>query len=172
MERPTLSGADADIGEVEDLPETSGGVDDATRASAVDDTSDGSAPVSLATTDAVENQPADLVLENEVTSLPEDTDTTNSVKVADIVIIDDGVGNNSLYLTGFDPQSFSIIGDALYLKAGTVVDYETKPWFDVTIRMDDPTVGFAIDDSYRLSITITDVDENQPPELRLENTGH
>ena len=36
---------------------------------------------------------------------------------------------------------FEIDGAALYLKAGTVLDYETQNSYDVTVRVDDPSSG-------------------------------
>ena len=44
-------------------------------------------------------------------SLAEDTDTTARIKVADIVIADDGLGTNDLSLSGADADLFEIDGD-------------------------------------------------------------
>lgn len=44
--------------------------------------------------------PTDLELANTVSELPEDTDTTSRVKLAEIVITDDTLGTNGITLTG------------------------------------------------------------------------
>jgi Ca2+-binding RTX toxin-like protein len=99
-----------------------------------------------------------LALSNATTSLPESTDTTNHVKVADITIIDDGVGSNSLTLSGADAALFEISDGSLYLKAGTVLDFEGgNTTLDVTVAVDDPAVGGTPDDSEALSISVTNV---------------
>ncbi len=114
------------------------------------------------------NQPPTVALANTTTSLPENTSTTPRLKVADIVITDDGVGVNNLSLTGADAALFEIDSAALYLKAGTVLDYETNPVLDVTVAVDDPAVGGTPDSTAALAIGVTDV--NEPPTVTLINT--
>jgi len=48
------------------------------------------------------NEPPTVALINTITALPENTDTTNPIKVADIVVTDDGLGTNLLKLSGAD----------------------------------------------------------------------
>ncbi|MDJ1178948.1 hypothetical protein PJF56_08740, partial [Roseofilum sp. BLCC_M91] len=99
-----------------------------------------------ATGESVTNAaPTAVTLNNTTTSLPEDTNTTSALKVADIAITDDGVGTNNLSLTGADAGSFEITGSALYLKAGTALDFATKSSYDVTVEVDDTTVGATPD---------------------------
>ena len=50
----------------------------------------------------------------------------------------------------------------LYIKAGTVLDFETRSSYAVTVEVDDPTVGAAPDASAGYALTVTDVVE-QPP---------
>jgi len=47
---------------------------------------------------------------------------------------------------------FEIDGSVLYLKAGSALDYETNPQLDVTVAVDDATVGSAPDDTVDLTI--------------------
>ena len=136
-------------------------VDDA----AIGATPDASAPLSIAITDA--NEAPTVSLTNVTTSLSEATDTTSAVKVAEIVIADDALGTNVLALSGTHAALFEIIGTDLYLKAGTVLDFETVPQLDVTVEVDDTEVGTTPDDSAPLSITITDA--NEPPTVSLTN---
>ena len=114
------------------------------------------------------NEPPTVSLTNTVTTLAEDTDTATRVKVADVVVTDDALGTNVLSLSGADAALFEIDGSVLYLKAGAVLDYETNPQLDVTVAVDDPTVGATPDGTAALSIAVTDV--NEPPTVSLTNT--
>ena len=103
------------------------------------------------------NAAPSLALANTTTTLPENTDTTNHVKVADITITDDG-GTNNLSLSGADAGLFEIDGAALYLRAGTVLDFEGgNTTLDVTVEVDDPAVPGSPDDSEDLVIAVQDV---------------
>ena len=113
------------------------------------------------------NQPPSLELINATTTLPEDTDTSVSIKVADIVVIDDGRGENQLSLGGADAELFEIVGTELRLVAGARLDFETKPVLEVTVEVDDVAIGATPDDIAPLSIAITDV--NAPPTVSLAN---
>ena len=103
------------------------------------------------------NAAPSLALANTTTTLPENTDTTNHVKVSDITITDDG-GTNNLSLSGADAGLFEIDGAALYLRAGTVLDFEGgNTTLDVTVEVDDPAVPGSPDDSEDLVIAVQDV---------------
>jgi len=105
-----------------------------------------------------------------VADLGENTDTPNRIKVADIVVSDDALGSNLLSLAGTDSALFEIIGNALYLKAGTVLDFEVQDALTVAVRVDDPSVGGSPDDQATLLIGVLDV--NDAPVLgNLENTA-
>ena len=80
-----------------------------------------------------------------------------AIKVADIVITDDALGTNNLTLSGADAALFEIVGTELRLIAGAVLDFEINPNLDVTVEVDDTTVGATPDDAAPLSISITDV---------------
>ena len=109
----------------------------------------------------VNDAPTAVALENATTSLPESTSTDVAVKVADITIADVDGGDNTLILSGADAAHFEIVGGALYLKAGTVLDYESKTSYDVTVSVDDVSVGDTPDASVDYTLSISDVDE--PP---------
>jgi hypothetical protein len=99
-------------------------------------------------------------LANVVTSLPEDTDTSVDVKMADIVISDDGQGSNNLSLTGPDAVYFKIVGTELYLKAGVELDFEfEETTYEVTVQVDDPTVGGTPDDTALLTGNVTNAND-------------
>ena len=93
------------------------------------------------------------------------------MKVADITISDDGEGTNGLTLSGDDAALFEIFEGELYLKAGTVLDYESgNTKLDVTVKVDDLAVVGTPDDSEALSISVTDV--NAAPTLALAERDH
>ncbi|HNT55844.1 MAG TPA: cadherin repeat domain-containing protein, partial [Anaerolineaceae bacterium] len=137
---------------------------------AVDDstigaTPDASAALALAIDDV--NEAPTIELTNTLTSLPENTDTTSPIRVADILVTDDALGTNTLSLAGDDAALFEISGTNLFLKAGTVLDFELNPTLDVTVAVDDSTIGATPDDSADLAITITDVDDFAPTVLSI-----
>ena len=112
------------------------------------------------------NEAPTLALANVVSSLPEDTDTTSRQKIADLVITDDALGTNTLGLTGADAALFEIDGTELFLKAGTALDFETDPQFDVTVTLDDPDFA-GLEGSEAVALSISDV--NEPPTVALLN---
>ena len=58
-------------------------------------------------------------LTTSLTALPETSDTSRRIKVADIAISDDALGSNVITLEGADASSFEVDGTELFLKAGT-----------------------------------------------------
>ncbi len=107
------------------------------------------APTALALTGALAG-----VGKNEVA---ENTAITTRLKVADIAITDDGLGSNTLSLSGADKDLFEIDGNALYLKAGTALDYEAKTSYAVTVQVQDNTVSSSTALSQNFSLQVTDV---------------
>jgi hypothetical protein len=104
------------------------------------------------------NLPPTLSLENSVAAIAENTETSNRRQVADIVITDDGLGNNQIFLSGNDADFFEIENDKLYLKAGTTLDSETKAEYSVTVAVDDAEVGETPDGSVVYTLTIVSSD--------------
>ncbi len=171
-----LSGSDADLFEIlgselflkagqtvdfETNPQLDVGVtvDDPT----VGTTPDDEATLSIAVSDV--NEPPTIALSSTVTSLPEGA--TAQTKVADIVVTDDALGDETLSLIGADATMFEIIGSELFLRAGQTLDFDTQIQLDVGVSVDDSTVGTTPDDEASLSIAVTDV--NQPPSITLQN---
>ncbi|MEJ0060772.1 MAG: cadherin domain-containing protein [Terricaulis sp.] len=138
--------------------------DDAT----VGATPDLSQAFTLTVTD-VNEAPTALVFTNTTTSLAENTSTATRIKVADLVVTDDALGTEAFGLTGADASSFEIIGSALYLKAGVALNFEAKASYDVTVTVDDTTVGATPDMSQAFPLSISDVNE-APTALGFTNT--
>lgn len=99
--------------------------------------------------------PWDVTLQNQVTSIPENTSTAGGVKVADINIADDGLGTNDITLGGPDASAFQVVGVALFLKSGTLLNATTKPSYSVTVNVDDPTDGGNPDASVAHTLSVT-----------------
>ncbi|MDZ8054512.1 MAG: SdiA-regulated domain-containing protein [Aulosira sp. ZfuVER01] len=107
---------------------------------------------------SVPNQaPTAIALKNQVNAIAENTSTTTRIKVADIAITDDGLGSNNLTVTGSDANFFEVDSTGLYIKAGTVLDYETKTSYSININVDDPTVGSNPDATTPYTLNVTDV---------------
>ncbi len=100
--------------------------------------------------------PTAVALFNTTTSIVENSSTASPIKMGDIVVTDDGLGTNALSLTGADAASFEITSGSLFLKSGTVLDFETKTSFAVTINADDTTLGATPDVTVNFNLTVTD----------------
>jgi Ca2+-binding RTX toxin-like protein len=100
---------------------------------------------------------------NPTTALDENTSTADRIKVADVTVTDDGRGTNTLSLTGSDAAAFELDGSVLYLRAGTILDFETKTSYSVTVNADDASVGNTPDASRSFTLTVNDLVENRPP---------
>jgi hypothetical protein len=105
------------------------------------------------------NDPPAVALQNTVASISEGTDTSSRIRVADIVVTDDGQGTNLLSVSGPDASLFEIAGGTLYLKAGTLLDFETNPALEVTVAVDDATLGTTPDATASLTVAVTNVVE-------------
>ncbi|MFN7737451.1 MAG: cadherin domain-containing protein [Pirellula sp.] len=115
----------------------------------------------------VNEAPSNVTFSN-VVSVPENTSMVNAVTVATIVIVDDGLGNNTLSLSGPDASSFSIVNQQLRFRSATPLDFETKSTFSVIVSADDPTLGATPDVSVTFNLQITDVNE-KPTGLQFNN---
>ena len=77
--------------------------------------------------------PTAVTLRNQVSTVFEDVSTAADLKVADIAMADGELDTDGLSLTGLDASMFKIVGNALYLKEGIELDFETKPTLSVEI---------------------------------------
>jgi len=80
-------------------------------------------------------------LANTKAAIAENSSTATHIKVADIVLTDPDGGTNTVGLTGDDADFFEIVGTELFLKAGTVLDFESKTSYAVAVTADDTSVG-------------------------------
>jgi uncharacterized protein YjiK len=115
-------------------------------------------------TDAPNQPPTAVQLKNVVSSIAENTSTQGGIKVADISVFDDGLGTNQLSVSGPDAAYFEIVGTSLFLKQGTVLDFETKNTYNINVDVDDPSVGATPDATTTYTLNVSDVvNENAAP---------
>ncbi|GBL12203.1 hypothetical protein MSj_03717 [Microcystis aeruginosa Sj] len=112
--------------------------------------------------------PTALIFQNAVTELAENVDVTPEFKVADLLIEDDGLGTNNLFLTGRDKERFLIQNSALFY-VGFTPNFEAQNSYEVTVNVDDTTVGVTPDLTQTFTLNITDVNE-APTALILANS--
>ncbi len=117
----------------------------------------------------VNEAPTAVTLTNTTTSLAENTSTATAIKVADVSFTDDALGTNVLSLSGPDAAFFEIVSNELRLVAGTVLNFEAKTTYDVTVEVNDALVGGVVDAFQNFTLTITDVNE-APTAMSLQNT--
>ncbi|MCB1521396.1 MAG: cadherin-like domain-containing protein, partial [Hyphomicrobiaceae bacterium] len=96
-------------------------------------------------------------LANTTTTIAENTATP--LALADIIVDDPDGGTNILSLSGADADAFEIVGGQLVVRASTVLDFETQSTYEVTVNVDDSTIGASPDGSVTYTLTVTDVDE-------------
>ena len=119
-----------------------------------------SATVTVNLTD--QNEAPTVSLSNVVTNIDENVDTSVGIRIADIEVIDDAIGTNLVSLTGADAANFEISNGELRLIAGAVVDFETFTQLDVTIELDDPTLGNSLESSVSHTLNVNDLTDIAP----------
>ncbi|MTJ30159.1 putative Ig domain-containing protein, partial [Aphanizomenon sp. UHCC 0183] len=112
--------------------------------------------------------PTAVSLTNQQTAIAENTSTTTRIKVADVAITDDALGTNNLSVSGTDASFFEVVGNALYLKANTALNFEAKTSYSVTVNVDDSTVGLTPDATTNFILNVTNVNE-APTAVSLNN---
>ncbi len=89
--------------------------------------------------------PTAVGLTHQTTEMADNISTVSRIKLADVEVTDDGIGNNDLALTGPDAADFEVDSNGLYLKAGTSLDAAAKGSYTVSVTVDDTTVGSTPD---------------------------
>lgn len=81
--------------------------------------------------------PSNITLTDAVSELQEDTSTAQAIRIATISTTDDGLGINTFSLSGRDAESFQIIGNSVFLKAGTRLKSQVKPFLIFSVEVID-----------------------------------
>ena len=107
--------------------------------------------------------PTAVTLSNEVTSIVENSSVAGGIKVADIGVVDDGHGTNTLTLSGADAASFAIkttsSGEHTLNYVGSSPDFESKASYSVIVNANDATLAGSATVHQNFTLTITDVNE-------------
>ena len=75
------------------------------------------------------------------------------------MITDDALGIETIVLSGADASSFELAGNSLYLKAGTVLNYEAKSAYAVSVAASDSSLSGSTPASATFTLSVTDVNE-------------
>ncbi|QJE96105.1 lamin tail domain-containing protein [Luteolibacter luteus] len=102
--------------------------------------------------------PTEIAVTNAMTSIQENTPTGTPLKVGDVVVSDDGLGANVVTIGGPDAAFFQVTGTSLYIKAGTVLDFEAKTSYSITLSVDDSSVGATPDATTSYTLEVIDLD--------------
>jgi autotransporter-associated beta strand protein len=105
---------------------------------------------------------------NATTSLAETIDTSQAIRLADIVLADDLESTYVLSLTGTDAADFEIVEGVLFLKKGVVLDYETRNCRVVTINVTDTSVSASPSASLEFVLQVTRANDS-PTAVSLAN---
>jgi ELWxxDGT repeat protein len=98
--------------------------------------------------------PSRVVLSNVVTAIEAQTSVLNPIRLADVSLVDDGLGNNQLGLSGSDASLFEIVSGQLRLRAGVVFSDPNRRVLSVTVHVDDVEIGGNPDASTNYNLTL------------------
>ncbi|MFO7630176.1 MAG: hypothetical protein R6W06_11825, partial [Prochlorococcaceae cyanobacterium] len=103
---------------------------------------------------ATNQPPSAIALVDPITSLPENTATTEPIGLARLLISDDGLGSNQISLSGADAAFFKLQGLELVLQAGVALDFESKSSYSVNVEVRDSSLpgSAAVSTSYQLAV--------------------
>ncbi|MEW4487356.1 cadherin domain-containing protein [Thalassoglobus sp. JC818] len=94
-----------------------------------------------------------------ITSIDENASRPGRIAIAEISVVDDGVGTNELAIDGPHASLFEIEGNRLYLKAGSPFDFETTPLLSGSITVTDPSLSNEAGSSTPFNLAVGNVDE-------------
>ncbi|MEP3478069.1 MAG: DUF4347 domain-containing protein [Fuerstiella sp.] len=107
----------------------------------------------------VANTAATVSLSNVLASVDENSDTSAGLKIADIVVTDDGQGTNTLSVSGADSANFEIVGTELRLRSGVVLDYEVQTSLSVEVHVDDVSLPGSPEDSVATVLSVNNLND-------------
>ena len=100
--------------------------------------------------------------------IDENTDTTTRIPIASLNVDDDALGSHVFSLSGIAANDFEFDADTLYLKANTVLDYETLTQYPVAVTIADPTLPTNTNITRSHTLDVIDVNEH-PKVLTFSN---
>ncbi len=135
----------------------------------VGSTPDVSATFTLQITD-INDPPRGVQFSNLFNPVPENTNVSTAIRVADLSALDDTSGTNNFFVaSGLDSANFQIVGNELRFRSSTPLDFEIKTSYRVVIQVDDPAVGGFPDATASFTLSIGNVNE-APTDVRFSNS--
>lgn len=102
-----------------------------------------------------ENQAPTVRLTNVVSEILRGQEvSTDPVRVASILVLDDALGEETVALTGESTDLFEIVGFEVFLKADVDLSDFVGTDLSVNVEVDDPTLGNGIEDSASLRLPV------------------
>jgi sulfatase modifying factor 1 len=101
--------------------------------------------------------------------LPENLSTAGGVLVGLLTATNTTAATATFSLSGADSSSFELRGNAIYLKAGVALNFESKPSYSVSVSLSDPALTAVTPVSVAYSLAVTNVNE-APTAVTLSNT--
>lgn len=99
--------------------------------------------------------PTAIFLTNAITELTNSTLVRDGIELAKIVVEDDGLGLNEIFLTGKDKERFEVRNNALFL-IGENPNSEIQDQYEVTLNVHDPSINNKIDVKFDYTLKIVD----------------
>ncbi len=113
--------------------------------------------------DEVINNPPIFADDSTTLSIPENTPSGENIG-SPITATDDDEGDTLTYsLEGTDASSLSIVSTSGQLQTRTALDYETKNFYSVTVKVTDDSGASNNSDTIAVAINVTDVNEGITP---------
>lgn len=110
------------------------------------------------------DQQVTATLLNTVSTLPEDTNTTAAIRVADVQVNAFAGPGQVISVAGTHAALFEVSGGSVYLKAGSSLDFETQPLLTFEVRVTHPN-GAVTALPFALSISDVADDSTAPTSL-------
>ncbi|MCA9197743.1 MAG: tandem-95 repeat protein, partial [Planctomycetales bacterium] len=114
-----------------------------------------------------QNELPSIALTSAITSMTENTVYAAGTTVATFTVTDDALGTNSVRLTGPDASQFVIVGNQVQLANNLTPNFEAKSSYNVSVVVDDSSLGGNTDDADAFLIHVQD--QNEAPTVSLTN---
>ncbi|MEZ6118762.1 MAG: LamG-like jellyroll fold domain-containing protein [Pirellulaceae bacterium] len=114
-----------------------------------------------------QNELPSIALTSTITAMSENTVYAAGTTVATFTVTDDALGTNSVRLTGSDAGRFVIMGNQVQLANNLTPNFEAKSSYNVSVVVDDSSLGGNSDDADAFTIHIQD--QNEAPTVSLTN---
>ncbi|MFN9720081.1 MAG: tandem-95 repeat protein, partial [Planctomycetota bacterium] len=116
------------------------------------------------------NQPGSLSFTQTAFGIDENVKLTDRMKIGQLTITDDGIGTNTITLSGGNARYFELDEtNNLYLKKGVIFDYEKTQTVTVKAQLNDVGIGGTQGDSSDITVEVRD--RNDAPKAKRFQTS-